>query len=115
MTDLYLDSFPGSDPADLLDPLAVGLPMLLYRGAAPPYSSNTRIHERFGLPALVSDTPEEYVSNALALIRAPAELADLRARAPGCRDKFRDRDTLISWRLFQARVAPSNQGPDQDR
>jgi len=115
LADLYLDTFPASEPVDLLDPLAVDLPLLLYRGEEPSCRRNSRIHERFGLPALVAGSPEEYVAKALTLIRSPTELADLRIRAPESRERFRNRDTLISWRLFQARVAPSNQGPSQDR
>jgi len=110
LADLYLDAFPAADPADLLDPISVGLPMLLFRGRQPRSRRVAEIHRLYALPALVVDTPEEYEKTAAALAAAPAERAALRDGAAACRKRLDERGTLISWLSFPSRVTPSDLG-----
>jgi predicted O-linked N-acetylglucosamine transferase (SPINDLY family) len=108
LADLYLDAFPSADPADLLDPLSVGLPLQLSRGSQPRSRRLGEIHDLYRLPALVAETPEEYETMASSLAASPAERASLRDDAAACRMRLDDRGTLISWRSFPSRVATSD-------
>jgi predicted O-linked N-acetylglucosamine transferase (SPINDLY family) len=110
LADLYLGAFPAADPADLLDPLSVGLPMLLFRGQQPRSRRVAEIHRLYTLPALVADTPEEYEKAAASLAASSAERKALRDGAAACRKRLGERRTLISWLSFPSRVAPSDLG-----
>lgn len=107
LADLYLDGFPLSEVAELLDPLSVGLPMLLCR-------QFDEMARRYGLPALVAGNLEEYEKTALSLVAAPDQRIALRDEAPACRKRLQDRGALISWRSFQSRVAPSDRQSDRN-
>ena len=107
LADLYLDAFPWSDPTDLLDPLAVDLPMALYRGAQPRSRRTSEIDRLYDLPALVALSPEDYQMMVLSLLASPGDRAMLRGKAPACRVRLKERGALISWRSFPSRVTTS--------
>lgn len=108
VSDLYLDAFPSTNSAELLDPLSAGLPLLLCRGGQARSRRIAEIHRLYGLPALVAESPEEYQSMGLSLAASSAERALLRDRAPACRMRLNERGTLISWRSFPSRVSTSD-------
>lgn len=108
LADLYLDAFPSADPAELLDPLSAGIPLLLSRGSQARSRRIGEIHRRYRLPALVAETPEEYETMALSLAASSAERTSLRNEAPACRMRLAERGTLISWLTFPSRVATSD-------
>lgn len=114
VSDLFLDAFPSSDPADLLDPLAVGLPMLLSRGKQARHRRIGEIHRLYDLPALVADGPQEYERMALSLAASPAERMALGDKAAACRKRLDERGTLISWLSFPSRVATSDSRSDRN-
>jgi len=89
IADLYLDAFPASDPATLLDPLAVDLPMLLYRGMQARCRRTDALLRAYDLPALASVSAEDYQEKAVALASSKDLRADLRRKAPLCRDRMR--------------------------
>ena len=115
IADLYLDGFPASDPADLLDPLSVDLPMLLYAGHEPRTRRAAQLHRAFDLPALVAGSAEDYVSKALALATAKDDRVSLRRKTAASRQRLAGGSALISWRSFQSRVATSGRERIRDR
>jgi protein O-GlcNAc transferase len=104
LADLYLGQVPAVAPSELHDPLAAGLPLLLYRGTQMRSRRAAAVAGAFDLPAVVAETPGEYEERALALISAPGELAALRAKAPAGRERLRQAKPesgsglLESWR-----------------
>jgi len=100
--DLYLDSFPYSGAVSILDPLAAGLPMLLYRGQQARCRQSAGMHAEFGLPALVAESPQAYEDMAVALSRDPDRLAQLRAEVEPCRARMKQGRLRLSDTLHDA-------------
>jgi len=107
LADLYLDAFPSGDPAELLDPLSAGLPLLPLAAAKRAAGASVKfIASTAAGPC--RRVAGEYESMALSLAASSAERASLRNEAPACRTRLTERDTLISWLSFPSRVATSD-------
>jgi predicted O-linked N-acetylglucosamine transferase (SPINDLY family) len=100
LADLYLAQIPTVAPSELHDPLAAGLPLLLYRGSQMRSRRAAAVARALDLPAVVVETPREYEERALTLVSHPDMLATLRAKAPRQRRKGPEAGSslLESWR-----------------
>jgi predicted O-linked N-acetylglucosamine transferase (SPINDLY family) len=100
--DLYLDSFPYSGAVSIMDPLAAGLPMLLYQGHQARCRQSAGMHAEFGLPAVMADSRQAYEDMAVALSKDPAHLSRLRAESEPCRDRMKAGRLNLADTLFRA-------------
>ena len=78
--DLFLDTHPYNAHTTAADALMAGLPVLTYEGSAFPSRVAASLLRSAGLPDMVMASLADYAARALALARAPAELAAIRAR-----------------------------------
>jgi len=65
--DIYLDAFPYSGAASLLDPLAVGVPPVVMGGDRLRFSQGAAILKELGVPELVVENETEYIQRAVSL------------------------------------------------
>jgi predicted O-linked N-acetylglucosamine transferase (SPINDLY family) len=98
--DLYLDSFPYSGAVSILDPLAAGLPMLLYQGQQARCRQSAGMHAEFGLPAVLAESPQSYEDMAVALSNDAARLAGLRAESEPCQARMKAGRLRLADTLF---------------
>jgi predicted O-linked N-acetylglucosamine transferase (SPINDLY family) len=68
-TDIYLDSYPYSGAASLMDPLPAGVPVVAWRGRAQRGLQAAAMLREIGLDEWIADTAEAYRDKALALAR----------------------------------------------
>ena len=78
--DLFLDTHPYNAHTTAADALMAGLPVLTYEGSAFPSRVAASLLRSAGLADMVMASLADYAARALALARAPAELAAIRAR-----------------------------------
>ncbi len=79
-TDVYLDSYPYSGAASLMDPLPAGVPVVAWRGVAQRGIQGAAMLRAIGLDDWIADNAEEYRDKALALARDPGLRQELAAR-----------------------------------
>lgn len=65
--DVYLDSFPYSGAASVLDPLRVGLPIVALEGAELRFRQSAALLRELQIPDLVADSPDSYIQLAVKL------------------------------------------------
>ena len=80
LADLCLDTLPYGGHTTASDALWSGVPLVTCRGTAFPGRVGASLLTALGLPELITGSLADYEALALALARAPARLADLRAR-----------------------------------
>ncbi|MEO8300834.1 MAG: tetratricopeptide repeat protein [Rhizomicrobium sp.] len=80
LADLFLDTLPYGAHATAADALWAGLPVLTQMGEVFASRVGASLLTAAGLPELITHTPEEYETTALALARDPARLKALRER-----------------------------------
>ncbi|MEY3198764.1 MAG: hypothetical protein RJA13_722 [Bacteroidota bacterium] len=73
LADIYLDSYPYSGATSLLDPLSIGLPMVLMSGNALRFRQGVAMLSSIGLDGLITQDEESYINLAVKL-GANAEL-----------------------------------------
>jgi protein O-GlcNAc transferase len=78
LADLFLDILPYNAHATACDALWAGLPVLTCRGGSFAGRVAASLLHAVGLPELVTETPEEYESLAVALARDPVRLTALK-------------------------------------
>lgn len=98
--DLFLDTFYYNAHTTASDALWAGLPVLTMAGTTFASRVSASLLRAVGLPELVTDSPDAYEQMALALARAPAALAALRARLV----QNRDTSPLFDTPLFARRI-----------
>jgi len=76
--DLFLDSLPYNAHTTASDALWAGLPLLTCRGTAFPGRVAASLLTAVGMPELITESMEEYVSRAIALARQPQALSALK-------------------------------------
>jgi len=79
-TDVYLDSYPYSGAASLMDPLPAGVPVVAWRSVAQRGIQGAAMLRAIGLDDWVADDAQGYRDKALALARDPALRRELGAR-----------------------------------
>lgn len=67
LADIYMDSFPYSGATSLLDPLEVGLPIVVMEGEVLRFSQGSALLREAGLGDLVTNGTEAYIDRAIAL------------------------------------------------
>jgi predicted O-linked N-acetylglucosamine transferase (SPINDLY family) len=67
LADIYLDSYPYSGATSLLDPLSIGLPMVLMNGNALRFRQGVAMLNSIGLDHLVVQDEESYINLAVKL------------------------------------------------
>ncbi len=72
--DIYLDSFPYSGAVSIIDPMEIGLPVVVCRGHQGRSRQSAALFQELGLGEMVADGPDAYK----ALVRRLAANADLR-------------------------------------
>lgn len=77
--DLALDTFPYNGGMTSLDALYDGCPLLTLCGQTMMGRVGAMLLNHLGLQELIADDVDDYVGRAIALIRQPEKLADLRA------------------------------------
>jgi len=80
LADLFLDTVPYGAHATAADALSAGLPVLTQLGEIFPGRVGASLLTAAGLPELITRTPEEYETTALALARDPARLTAIREK-----------------------------------
>ena len=85
LADLFLDTHPYNAHATAAEALWAGLPVLTRLGASFPGRVAASLLTAAGLPELITHSPEEYESIALALARDPPRLKSLREKLAGNR------------------------------
>lgn len=78
LIDVCLDTFPYNGHTTSLDSLWMGVPVVTLAGKTAVSRGGASILSNAGLPDLIANTPDEYVSIATKLAADPARLADLR-------------------------------------
>lgn len=78
LADLFLDTFPYGAHSTAADALTMGLPVLTFPGKSFAARFCHSIVAAAGIPELICSGPEHYVEKAIALAKAPAELATIR-------------------------------------
>jgi predicted O-linked N-acetylglucosamine transferase (SPINDLY family) len=79
-TDIYLDSYPYSGAASLMDPLPAGVPVVAWRGRAQRGLQAAAMLRAIGLEDWIADTAEAYRDKALALANDHSLRAAVRAQ-----------------------------------
>ena len=77
--DIALDPFPYGGGISTCDALWMGVPVVTLNGATAVGRGGRSILSHLGLPELVAETPQEYVSKAVALAHDLPRLRELRA------------------------------------
>jgi len=67
LADIYLDSYPYSGATSLLDPLSIGLPMILMSGNALRFRQGVAMLNSIGLDDLIVQDEESYINLAVKL------------------------------------------------
>jgi predicted O-linked N-acetylglucosamine transferase (SPINDLY family) len=68
-TDIYLDAFPYTGATSLLDPLAVGVPPVVYEGDELRFRQGSAIIRDLEIPELISTTSQSYIDIAVELAK----------------------------------------------
>ncbi|MCC5899578.1 MAG: glycosyltransferase [Phormidium sp. BM_Day4_Bin.17] len=71
--DIYLDSFPYSGAASVLDPLRVGLPIVALEGSELRFRQSAALLRELGQPDLIAQTEAEYRQLAVQLAHDPQQ------------------------------------------
>jgi FkbM family methyltransferase len=71
LADIYLDSYPFAGTSSLMEPLAVGLPILSLKGESFRSAMGAAILESAGLEQWISSSQADYVQRAIALGNQP--------------------------------------------
>lgn len=79
---LAIDSFPMSCYFSAIQTLSAGVPILTFPGALPSGRGTTTVLNAAGVPGLVCSDEHELEAKAIALLRHPDVLADLRRMLP---------------------------------
>jgi predicted O-linked N-acetylglucosamine transferase (SPINDLY family) len=85
LADLALDPFPYNSHSTGLDTLWAGVPLLALNGKTFASRVGASMLTASGLEELIADTPEQYRDIALALVKNPERLNELRARLQAAR------------------------------
>jgi FkbM family methyltransferase len=78
LADLYLDPYPFSGACSLLDPIIVGVPPLVRRGAVGRSNHGASMMRLLGLTELVCDSEDDYLQAAVRLAADPSERRRIR-------------------------------------
>ncbi|MDT9187295.1 MAG: FkbM family methyltransferase [Limnospira sp. PMC 894.15] len=78
--DIYLDSYPHSGSNSLVDPLEVGLPVVVRDGDTLRSKHGAAMMRSLGIPDLITDDESSYISLAVTLANTP-ELLQLKRQA----------------------------------
>ncbi|WP_434222556.1 glycosyltransferase [Limnospira platensis CENA597] len=78
--DIYLDSYPHSGSNSLVDPLEVGLPVVVRDGDTLRSKHGAAMMRSLGIPDLITDSESSYISLAVTLANTP-ELRQLKRQA----------------------------------
>jgi protein O-GlcNAc transferase len=100
--DLFLDTFPYGAHATARDALWAGLPVLTRTGGGFASRVAASLLSALALPQLITDSPEDYASRALALAHSPGKLAELRGRLAHARATGPALDTALYTRHLEA-------------
>jgi hypothetical protein len=98
-TDVYLDSYPYSGAASLMDPLPAGVPVVAWRGVAQRGIQGAAMLRAIGLDDWIADSADAYRDKALALARDPGLRRELAARI---RERMR-RSPFLDTKGYAAR------------
>ena len=100
--DLFLDTLPCGAHTTASDALWSGVPVLTCMGGSFAGRVGASLLNAIGLPEMVTRSTEEYEARALALVRDPALLAEIRAKLARNRDTHPLFDTVRFTRHLEA-------------
>lgn len=97
LADLFLDTFPYGAHSTAADAITQGLPVLTVPGKSFASRFCASIVSAAGVPDLICNGPEDYVSKAIAFAKNPASLAAVRQSLQEQRETcaLRDMDRLV--------------------
>jgi predicted O-linked N-acetylglucosamine transferase (SPINDLY family) len=97
--DIALDTFPYNGHTTSLDAFWMGVPVVTLVGATPVGRAGLSLLTNLGLPELVANTAEEFVSKAVAMASDSPQLCELRATL---RDRLRASPLMDAPRFARA-------------
>jgi predicted O-linked N-acetylglucosamine transferase (SPINDLY family) len=115
--DIYLDSFPYSGAASVLDPLRVGLPIVAREGSELRFRQSAALLRELGLPDLIAHSDDHYLDLAVQLAQNPQwrqakqqQLQTAMAQTPPFLDSraFSQKIAQVLQDLVQGDPTPSN-------
>lgn len=99
--DIYLDSYPHSGSNSLVDPLEVGLPVVVRDGDTLRSKHGAAMMRSLGIPDLITDSESSYISLAITLANTP-ELRQLKRQA--IQQKMAANPEFLDSRAYSAKM-----------
>ncbi len=99
--DLYLDAYPDTGDLSLLDPLEVGLPIIVREGKAPQTRRSPALLRELQLSEFITHSEAAYIQLAISLANNPRQREQYRQQLQHC---FQNKSPCLDTRAYSAKI-----------